>query len=113
MRALAGGAVTLQNAVAQNGDVTLVQGHDYSGAFALSWTLSNPPTPDPTSVTFVCTKLGLSKAVTYSNPTATLEFTAVETAAMGQGVYKFELEGVVSGLTVGLVEGRLTVERDA
>ncbi len=35
--------------VAEDGDATLVQGHDYSDAFALTWTLSNPPTPDPTT----------------------------------------------------------------
>lgn len=112
-RAPIGGSVTVLNAVAQNGDVTLVQGHDYSGAFALKWTLTNPPAPDPTSVTFICSQLGLSKAVAYSAPRATLEFSALETAAMSRGAYKFEVEAVVSGLTVGLVDGKLIVERNA
>ncbi|MBX3061817.1 MAG: hypothetical protein KF726_02515 [Anaerolineae bacterium] len=114
-RAASGGTVTIASPVAQSGNATVRQGKDYASAIstALIWTLTNPPSPTPSSVLFTCRALNLSKACSYSSPTITLELTAAETAALAAGIYPFEIEATISGLKhPGLVAGTITVERD-
>lgn len=101
--------------VSDSGNVTVRQGRDYASAIgsAIRWTLTNPPSPAPSSVTFTCLALGFSKVCSYSAPVITLELTSAETATFGAGVYLFEVEAVISGLKhPGLVQGQLIVERD-
>jgi hypothetical protein len=107
-------AITVVNPVAQNGDVTVRQGKDYSATIgtAIQWTLTTPPGTTPTNVTFTCLALGISKVCSYTSPTITLTLTAAETSLMGAGVFAFEVEAVISTLKTALVSGDLTVQAD-
>lgn len=114
-RAADGAEVTVSSPVAQNGDVSVRQNRDYVSAIdtQITWTLTNPPGTTPSVVTFTCRKLEFSKACSYAAGVVTLQLTAAETGAMGVGEYAFEVEATISGYAhPGLVEGRLTVERD-
>ena len=99
-------SVTITDPVAADGDVTIRQGK----AATLEWTLADPPAA--TGISFQCLALGFTKAGSYSSPTITVALTSVETALFGQGVYPFEIEATVSAVTVVLVEGNLTVQKD-
>lgn len=109
------GSVTVVSPVSSSGDVSVRKGKDYSSSIgtALQWTLSNPPATDPTSVTFTCAALGFSKACSYASSVVTLQLTAAETGGFSAGVFRFEIEAVISSLKhPGLVTGNLTVEPD-
>lgn len=113
-RAAAGASVTVSSPVAQSGDVEIRQGKDYSPVIStqIAWTLTNPPAITPTTVTFTCLELSISKACAYSSPTITLTLTAAETALYALGTYPFEVEAVISTLKTVLVEGDLVVKAD-
>lgn len=111
-RAAAGASVVVSGPVSVGGDVTVRQGRDYSGAYALTWTLSPAPSPAPSAVQMTCRALSLTKSGAYDAGVVTVSLSAAETAALGRGVYAYEIEATISGLSVTLVDGTLTVERD-
>ncbi len=99
-------SVTITDPVAADGDVSIRQGK----AYTLTWTLADPPVA--TDISFQCLALGFTKAGSYASPTITVTLTSAETAQFGQGVYPFEIEATVAAVTVVLVEGNLTVQKD-
>lgn len=114
IEALVSGEVTVSSPVAQSGDVTIRRGKDYVAAIdtEITWTLTNPPGTTPSSVTFTCTALGISKTCTYSSPTITLELLAAATATYAKGRYAFEIEAVIATYKTSLVAGTLIVLED-
>lgn len=100
-------SVTITDPVAQNGDVSIRQGKDYT----LTWALADPPLA-ATTLSFQCLALGFTKTATFATPNISVTLTSAETALFGQGVYPFEIEATVSATTVVLVDGELTVNKD-
>lgn len=102
--------VTFTSPVLTSDTASIERGDGYytADSRSLSWTLSGHPSLSGATVVFI--GLGLTKAVSVSGSTVTLELTEAQTAAMPPGVHPFEIQATLSNShVVTLLRGRMTV----